>query len=151
MSSVSRARWHGKNTEILLPVEGENSCGKIQSSHGAAAARTVEDNKKRFLNKIMAVGSAKMPLACSRLRMVTSQAGTGTRLRCSMHPLPPPLSRMDQGGPSALSWRATAVTMINSLINPSLLLQLDPYKSMGLDETHPTTLKEQLMPSQNLS
>lgn len=27
---VSRARGHGKNTEILLPVEGENCMAKAQ-------------------------------------------------------------------------------------------------------------------------
>lgn len=37
-----------EDTEMLLPEEGENSCGKIQSSDGVGVARTVGDNKKRF-------------------------------------------------------------------------------------------------------
>lgn len=61
MPSVSRTRWHGKNTEILLPVEGENCMAKAQME---LVLRELWGTIKRdFLNKIMVVGSAKIPLA----------------------------------------------------------------------------------------
>lgn len=74
--------------------------------------------KRDFLNKTMAVGSAKVPLACSRKMMVTSQTEIGTRLGCSVYPLPPSLTQMNQEGPGALSWRTMTVRMNNPQLTP---------------------------------
>ncbi|KAJ7399324.1 RNA-directed DNA polymerase from mobile element jockey [Pitangus sulphuratus] len=53
---------------------------------------------------------------------------------------------MHQGGLSALSWRTIYCQNDQLLLNPEivwdLLLQLDPYKSTGLDGVHPRMLKE---------
>ncbi|TRZ09559.1 hypothetical protein HGM15179_017547 [Zosterops borbonicus] len=107
--------------------------------------------KRDFLNKIKAVGSAKNtigPFQDEDGHLADRDRNKAEVLNAAF------ASSFETDGP-----RGSQCSELEDhdcendklLVNPSLLLQLDPYKSTGADGIHPRILKQLLLSSQSIS